>query len=303
MKELIHPVLKRGHSNALEASHNRFRSKDISLERLHYHVSTNLALLQANLTYMHAKYGISCHWIPDLYRRMKLPVFDGVQEALERRNVRRKRGLDRAKTTPVKKRRIALKRRRVIEGFHRSEWTKTHGRDAYGGNDEHESDHEKVVKRKRGKAKPSKAKSKSEGLCSACGSSTHKRSTHRDCPFNTKRSTAKTSTKPVIVPVDSPPQSSDAVSDVHSISDVQSETGGIDSMMYDMCTCGSSGRAHKRDCLMNFRKRHLPQSAGESKPGIAHSPSPSNPGPPSVSPEPDCVVIDDVSPPPTVQPR
>ena len=56
VKELIHPVLN--HSNALEASHNvfiRFRSKDISLERLHYHVSTNLALLQANLTYMHAK--------------------------------------------------------------------------------------------------------------------------------------------------------------------------------------------------------------------------------------------------------
>ena len=42
---------------------------------------------------------------------MKLPVFDGVQEALERRNVQRKRGLDRAKTTPVKKRRIELKRR------------------------------------------------------------------------------------------------------------------------------------------------------------------------------------------------
>ena len=63
-------------SNAVEASHNvfiRFRSKDISLERLHYHVSTNLALLQANLTYMHA--------VPELYRRMKLPVFDGVQEA------------------------------------------------------------------------------------------------------------------------------------------------------------------------------------------------------------------------------
>ena len=58
VKELFHPVLKRGHSNALEASHNvfiRFRSKDISLQRLHYHLSTNLGLLQANiLTYMHA---------------------------------------------------------------------------------------------------------------------------------------------------------------------------------------------------------------------------------------------------------
>ena len=51
-------------------------------------------------------------------------------------------------------------------------------------------------------------------------------------------------------------------SDVHS---VQSETGGIDSddyMMYDLCTCGNSGRAHKSDCLMNFRRRHLPQSPG-----------------------------------------
>ena len=39
-KKLVHPVLKRGHSNA---SHNvliRFRSKDISLERLHYQLST-----------------------------------------------------------------------------------------------------------------------------------------------------------------------------------------------------------------------------------------------------------------------
>ena len=130
---------------------------------------------QTNLTYMHAKFGISYNWIPDLYRRMKLPVFDGVQEALERRNVQRKRGLDRAKTTAVKKRRIELKRRRVVEGFQRSESTKTHGRDAYGGNDEHESDHEKVVKRI---AKPRKAKPKGESLCRACGSSTHKRRIH-----------------------------------------------------------------------------------------------------------------------------
>ena len=90
------------------------------------------------------------------------------------------------------------------------------------------------------------------------------------------------------------------MSDVHSISDAVSETGGIDSddyMMYDLCTCGSSGRAHKRDCLMNFRRRRLPQSPGESKPDTARSPPLSNPGPPSVSPEPECVVIDDVSPP------
>ena len=90
--KLVHPVLKRGHSNAVEASHNvliRFRSKDISLERLHYHLSTNLGLLQANLTYMHAKHGTSYHWIPELYRRMKLPVFEGIVEALERHSAHR----------------------------------------------------------------------------------------------------------------------------------------------------------------------------------------------------------------------
>ena len=76
---LVHPVLKRGHSNLVEASHNvliRFRSKDISLERLHYHLSTNIGLLQANLTYVHGKRGTSYHWIPELYRRMKLPDRD-----------------------------------------------------------------------------------------------------------------------------------------------------------------------------------------------------------------------------------
>ena len=108
--KLVHPILKRGHSNAVEASHNvliRFRSKDIFSERLHYHLSTNLGLLQANLTYMQAKFGTSYHWIPELYCRLKLPVFDGVQDALEKYSVQRKRNLDREKTTPAKRRRIA----------------------------------------------------------------------------------------------------------------------------------------------------------------------------------------------------
>ena len=120
--KLVHPILKRGHSNAVEASHNvliRLRSKDIFLERLHYHLSTNLGLLQANLTYMHAKFGTSYHWIPELYRRLKLPVFDGVQEALEKHSVQRKRKLDRKKLTPVKKRRIALKVQRTLEARER----------------------------------------------------------------------------------------------------------------------------------------------------------------------------------------
>ena len=51
--DIIHTELGRGHSNYPEASHNvliRFRSKDKYLQNIHYMVSTNLGLLQANMT-------------------------------------------------------------------------------------------------------------------------------------------------------------------------------------------------------------------------------------------------------------
>ena len=130
---------------------------------------------------------------------------------------------------------IELKKRRVVDGFQRSEWSKTHGRDAYGENDEHESDHAKVFKPRLSQGKPNPRVRACVVLV--------------DLQLTAPRLSFQHYTKPVIVAVDSPSQSSDAVSDVHSISDIQSETGGIDSddyMMYDLCTCGSSGRAHKR---------------------------------------------------------
>ena len=58
---------------------------------------------------VHVHVGTHYHWIPELYRRMKLPVFDGVQEALQRYNVERKRRLAEIKTNEHKKRRVQLK--------------------------------------------------------------------------------------------------------------------------------------------------------------------------------------------------
>ena len=46
----------------------------------HYLVSTELALLQSN---MYEKHGPQYHWVVELFRQLKLPVFDGVQTALE----------------------------------------------------------------------------------------------------------------------------------------------------------------------------------------------------------------------------
>ena len=136
---------------------------------------------------MHAKFGTSYHWIPELFCRMKLPVFDGVVEALEKNNAQRKRALAKAKTTPVKRRRIALKKKRVREGMERMKWTKKHGRDTYGDAGS-ESEHE-VAKAGsgiiRGKS-VKKGNSHRNKECAACGSSKHQRSSHKDCPFNKK---------------------------------------------------------------------------------------------------------------------
>ncbi len=141
--QLVHPVLKRGHSNWLEASHNvliRFRPKHIQLERLHYETSTNLGLLQSNMTYMYTKRGPSYHWIPELYRRLKLPVYDGLQEVLEKSNRERKEMLDKQKTEESKKRRIENKRERTKDAQKRKEWSKKHGHDTYGETDDLDSE-------------------------------------------------------------------------------------------------------------------------------------------------------------------
>ena len=63
-----------------------FVLEHLHLERLHYEVSTNLGLLQSNMTYLYDKRGPDYHWIPVLYNRLKLPLYDGLQEQLELHN-------------------------------------------------------------------------------------------------------------------------------------------------------------------------------------------------------------------------
>ncbi len=177
---LVHPLLKRGHSNWPEASHNvliRFRSKHIFLERLHYQLSTDLGLLQANMTYTRKEKGPAYHWIPDLYKRLKLPVYDGVQEALERFGEVRQKELDRDKKETTKRKRIQRKITRRKEQEVRKVWSKQHGGDTYGID--------------------SGSKEKPAKLCK-CGSSMHSRTTSKNCPYNKrKKSQLSTAVQPV----------------------------------------------------------------------------------------------------------
>ena len=114
--QLVHKTLLRGHSNWLESSHNvfiRFQPKHIYLERLHYHVSTNLGLLQANMSNEYEQQGPVYHWKTELYKRSNLPVYDGVEEELEKQNKKRKKALDIFKSEKTMRRRVALKSLRV----------------------------------------------------------------------------------------------------------------------------------------------------------------------------------------------
>ncbi len=170
--KLVDRVLKRGHSNWLEASHNvfiRFRPKHIYLERLHYHVSTNLGLLQANMTNEFNQQGPGYHWKIELFERLDLPSFAGVKERLEKLNRKRKMVLDSVKTTKAKKRRIRHKGHTKHNNENCGPRHHTYG--------EEEDTVEDTVEIVEGAKKKRKCN---------CGSSSHCLPTHRNCPNNPK---------------------------------------------------------------------------------------------------------------------
>ena len=138
-ESLIHPQLGRLHTNQVEASHNvlvRYRSKNLQLARLHYELSTNIGLIQSSMTYMYKTRGPSYHWIVDLFKRMNLPVFSGVEEVLKMGNKKRARGLRKQKTEEMKKKRkLWKKKRKVDEKKRRENWSSKKGGGHDYGND------------------------------------------------------------------------------------------------------------------------------------------------------------------------
>ncbi len=143
---------------------------------------------------------------------------------------------------------------RVQEGIRRSEWTKKHGHDhTYGSEDKCVSDRKEKQQSSGNLRKRSKGVTRADIPCSACGSSTHRRPTHRDCPFNSA------------TVISSEGEGLGAASAVSS----ESECDFFES---DLCTCGSSGRTHKRECPLSLRKR-FPRQAASPVP-LSRSPSP-----------------------------
>ena len=82
-KSVIDPELHKGHSNLPEATFSvltKFRAKDTNLHQKHYQASTNLGLIQSNMSWLFKEKGAQYYWIVDLYSWMGLPILSGIQE-------------------------------------------------------------------------------------------------------------------------------------------------------------------------------------------------------------------------------
>ena len=184
-----------------------------------------------------------------------------MREILRKFNCRRKKTLDAIKTTTAMKRRVELKTLRTQEAQERKLWSKLHGEDTYGG-EEDLIDEEEMAK---GNAIGKKAKRP----CNKCGSTTHSRSTHRDCPFNKSTANEPADLQAVDTEQISPTESSadecsegsydsDTAEDYCNLllSDEELDIDLFEEAVTSGCTYGALNRAHKKSCPLNSRARY-----------------------------------------------
>ena len=216
------------------------------------------------MTYMYEKRGPQYHWVVELFKHLKLPVFEGVQAALETFNQQRKLNLDHQKTDSSKRRRIQLKTERKMDAQRRKLWSKKHGHDTYGSDDS-DIDEDEIKPKGRKKRTTS-------GQCK-CGSTTHQRTNHSDCPLNTKNTISNKKKRESGNSVDD--RATEDGDIVYYSEESQSDAGSIalkesvltptansswcfedDIISGNLCLCGALGRAHKKECPINSRNRY-----------------------------------------------
>ena len=147
---------------------------------------------------------------------------------------------------------MQLKKKRIADGAERIKWSKKHGHHTYfvGSDVEMASDSDDGLNQKKGKDKnDGNGDFQAKKKCAACGSITHKRSSHKECPFYKGR--AKKEVHSVSFSVESTPVASESGSEQL---DNSTDCRMSDS---DICTCGAEGRAHKRSCPLSLRN-HRP---------------------------------------------
>ena len=153
---------------------------------LHYQVSTNLGLLQSNMTYMTGIKGLEYHWMIDILKLMGLPVLDGVEVLPKKLNTTRKNNLMQKQESSVQFGRIKHKcKYRVEEQHQRMEWGKIQHH--YGVADEElDIPLTKMPKTPSRSSKGKLPKVLIKNTCK-CGSTSHKRTSHHLYPLKGNR--------------------------------------------------------------------------------------------------------------------
>uniref|UniRef100_A0A1X7UCX7 Uncharacterized protein n=1 Tax=Amphimedon queenslandica TaxID=400682 RepID=A0A1X7UCX7_AMPQE len=242
---LIHPEIGKVTTNPVEASHNvlvRYRSKNWNLARLHYHVSTNIGLIQGCMTYRFTKRGPQYHWILDILERMCLPVVQNLPSILEKLNADRFFDI-KSKTTNVAKarRKLYKRKRKVFEHQRRQLFVKESAMNHNYGRD---ASTEEVI----ADALTDKCK---------CGSTDHRRTSHKSCPL---RRTCDTATGIDTSCDINASKSDDNVSEYdHDCYDFECSLS--DKTVVESCACPNFP-CHKWDCPDNvrYRKRAMDSS-------------------------------------------
>ena len=234
---LIHPEIGKVTTNVVEASHNvlvRYRSKDWHIARLHYQVSTNLGLIQSCMTNLYTKRGPQYHWMLDILKRMGLPVVPQLKYILKKYNTGRFLSLQNQKTDAAKAKRKLYKRKRKVHEHKARRLFVQKSAMVHGyGCDEAETPIKKCK----------------------CGSTDHKRTTHKSCPlrsafYGERKSDPAPASDVMLTSTDECLSESDS----EQLDYDYEESTDSDDLGIHPCTCPNYPR-HKWHCPDNVRNR------------------------------------------------
>ena len=143
--------------------------------------STNAGLCQGNMSWCYEVRGANYHWLADLYEQLNLPVLPAVVQALQKAVEERAATLQKERTEEAKANRVHMKVARAEDQEARRKWLKRlstpTGMMMMTINEEETS----------GTTDGPSSNVVISGKSCRCGSTEHKRTSHKSCPLNKKK--------------------------------------------------------------------------------------------------------------------
>ena len=149
--------------------------------------STNAGLCQGNMSWCYEVRGPNYHWVADLYEQLNLPVLPAVLQALQKFVEERAALLQKEKTTEAKANRVKMKVARAEDQESRRKWLKRKAIEHTYGHDEDDNQDTEEPQEIGDVTDGDNSTVVISGKCCRCGSTEHKRTSHRSCPLNKKK--------------------------------------------------------------------------------------------------------------------